>query len=115
MVGRLAVLAVALVAVATLGPAAHAQSKRSGAAAFSRADVNHDGRMTFREFEAFTANRLMRGSGKAAQKFRQLSPQQQQTRLQRRFERLDEGYKGYLTPGDWAAARDGRRRGPSQL
>ena len=72
---------------------------------FETADTDHDGRVTLQEFETFTGQRLILGNGKAAQKFRQLNPEQQAHRLQARFNRLDQGHKGYLVPTDWPARR----------
>lgn len=76
---------------------------------FNKIDANHDGRITFAEFESAMGRRLMSGQGKAAQKFQQMSPAQRSARIQRRFDRLDEARKGYLTPADFSAARDARR------
>jgi hypothetical protein len=84
--------------------AASAAGKR-----FNQIDANHDGRVTFAEFEQAVARKMMSGEGRRADKFRQLSPTQRSAQLQRRFDRLDEGHKGYLTPGDFAAARDAKR------
>ena len=82
---------------------------------FDKADANRDGRVTLQEFEAQTTRNMMNGQGKRAEKFRQLSPQQRAERIQRRFHRLDEGGKGYLTRGDFEAARDNRKHRAGQL
>jgi Ca2+-binding EF-hand superfamily protein len=91
-------------AIASL-PLAHAEA----ASRFDKADANHDGRVTLQEFEAFAGNRLMAGTGKAAQKFKQLGPDQQASVLQRRFQKLDKARKGYLTREDFDAARSSQR------
>ncbi len=98
------------VAIASL-PLAHAEA----ASRFDKVDANHDGRVTLQEFEAFTGNRLMAGNGKAAQKFKQLGPDQQADWLQRRFQKLDRDHKGYLSREDFGAARRGRPRPSGQL
>jgi len=67
---------------------------------FDDADANHDGRVTFQEYEAYTANRLMAANGPRVQSFKQLSPQEQAARLQQRFEKRDNGHKGYLDRND---------------
>ncbi|MHB8814492.1 MAG: MipA/OmpV family protein [Steroidobacteraceae bacterium] len=71
---------------------------------FDPADTNHDGRVTLEEFEAFVTQRLKQGQGPAARKFRQLSPAAQRARLERFFEQLDSGHKGYLDRSDWSEA-----------
>jgi Ca2+-binding EF-hand superfamily protein len=76
---------------------------------FEKADANRDGRVTFQEFETQTNRQMTKGKGKMAEKFRQLSPQQRAKRIQRRFHRLDEANKGYLTPADFEAAREARK------
>jgi Ca2+-binding EF-hand superfamily protein len=83
---------------------------------FDKTDANRDGRVTLQEFEAQAMRHMMNGRGKRAEKFRQLNPQQRAKRIQRRFQRLDEGGKGYLTQGDLDAARDMvRKRKSGQL
>jgi Ca2+-binding EF-hand superfamily protein len=68
---------------------------------FDAADTNHDGRVTFQEFDAYEIPRLMAANGPLAQRFKALSPEQQAARLQQRFGRLDSGGKGYLDRNDW--------------
>jgi Ca2+-binding EF-hand superfamily protein len=99
------VLATAVAAVALLPLSAQAAGGR-----FNKADANRDGRVTLQEFETLTNHQMMNGRGQRAEKFRQLSPQQRAKRVQRRFYRLDEGGKGYLTRGDFKAARDAARK-----
>jgi hypothetical protein len=99
----------ALATVATLALAislaAGAQAQPSSNARFSRADVNHDGRVTFQEYESFVGNRMMKAKGPRAEKFRSLNPEQQVSLLQKRFQKLDHGHKGYLEPADWQGRR----------
>jgi hypothetical protein len=79
------------------GAVAHAQSK----VGFDAVDSNHDGRVTLQEYETFTTQRLMASSGRAAQKFKEMNPDQQESRLRARFNKLDRGHKGYLDRNDW--------------
>ena len=95
-IGReMAILAAAVVVIGV--PVAQAQMKGN----FDAADINHDGRVTLQEYEAYATNRLMAANGRLAQKFKQMSPQQQAARLQQRFEKLDHGHKGYVDRNDW--------------
>lgn len=68
---------------------------------FSTADANHDGHVTLQEFEEYETPRLMQAHGMIAAHFQQMSPQQQQAALQKRFNKLDRGGKGYLDQSDW--------------
>jgi hypothetical protein len=43
----------------------------------------------------------MAGNGLIAQRFKQLSPQKQASRLRQRFEAMDDGYRGYPDRNDW--------------
>lgn len=89
---------IAALAVTILGmPLAHAQMRGN----FNDADTSHDGRITLQEFESYATQNLMAGTGFRAQRFRQMSPQQQQAVLQQRFEQMDHGHKGYLDRNDW--------------
>ena len=95
---RLAVLA--LVVAFAAAPAAHARMLGD----FDSADANQDGRVTLQEYEAYVTSRLTTANGPRAQKFKRLSPQEQAVRLQRRFEAMDKGHKGYLDRNDWNGA-----------
>jgi Ca2+-binding EF-hand superfamily protein len=89
----------ALAAMSLLGtPLAQAQMRGN----FDDADKNHDGRVTLQEFETYAAARLMAANGPRARRFKRLSPEQQATLLQQRFERMDRGEKGYLDRNDWS-------------
>jgi len=68
---------------------------------FDDADTNHDGHVSLQEFEAYATPRLLATNSRRAQRFRSLSPQQQAAVLQRRFDRMDHGHKGYLDRNDW--------------
>lgn len=112
-VRRLAMTAAALACVILFAAtgAAHSQTRSS----FDQADVNHDGRVTLQEFETYATSRLMAATGSAAQKFRHLSPREQQARLRKRFEKADKDHKGYLDRADWNAAEMGRDNPPGAL
>ena len=87
-----------LIASATLAVAASAQERRPN---FDALDANRDGRVTLQEFESYTGGRLMAGNGRMAQKFKEMSPEQQEARLKARFDKLDHGHKGYLLRSDF--------------
>ena len=94
------VLSVAVYAtLAALAAPSVASAQLRGA--FAAADANHDGHVTLPEFETYASSRLMAANGPVAQRLKQLSPQQQDARLQQRFAKLDHGNKGYLVPTDW--------------
>lgn len=104
---RTILLTIAILSVAALATTAQAQSTQttSGAGRFARADANRDGRVTFGEFESFMGARLMKAKGARGEKFRSLNPEQQVMVLQKRFQKLDHGHKGYLEPADWQPHR----------
>ena len=79
-----------------------AQAQRRGN--FDDADTNHDGHITLPEYQAYMTNRLMAANGTRAQKFKELSPQDQAARLAQRFTKLDTGHKGYLDRNDWGGS-----------
>jgi Ca2+-binding EF-hand superfamily protein len=96
----------ALVAVLGLLGACSAYAQMQGPMRgnFDDADANHDGRVTLAEFKDYLTKRLTAGNGPVAQRFKQLSPQEQADRLQKRFNKLDHGQKGYLDRNDWSGS-----------
>ena len=72
---------------------------------FDDADVNHDGHVTLQEYQDYTTKRLEASNGRIATKFKQLSPEDQADRLQKRFQKMDHGNKGYLDRQDWNSAQ----------
>ena len=92
----------ALVAVVGLltACAAHAQMKGN----FDDADANHDGKVTLQEYKDYVTNHLSSANGRMAQRFKQLSPEDQAQRLQKRFDKMDHGQKGYLDRKDWSGS-----------
>ena len=81
--------------------AAQAQMKGD----FDAADSNHDGHVTFEEFSAYAKQQLDAGNSRKAQRFKQLSTDQQTAVLRKRFDRADHSHKGYLERSDWSAPR----------
>ncbi|MCB8881897.1 hypothetical protein ACELLULO517_16760 [Acidisoma cellulosilytica] len=96
-IGTLGLLAFA--GTLALAPMALAQMKGN----FAVADANHDGRVTFPEFDAYAMQMLANANGPLAQRFKAMTPQQQQSILQKRFAKRDQGNKGYLDQNDWNA------------
>ena len=92
----------ALVAVFSLmgACAAHAQMKGN----FDDADANHDGHVTLQEYKDYVTARLASANGPIAQRFKQLSPEDQAQRLEKRFNKMDHGQKGYLDRKDWSGS-----------
>jgi Ca2+-binding EF-hand superfamily protein len=99
MAFRLSAGLAALAAVVALTGTAcvHAQNRGN----FEDADTNKDGHVTLQEFEAYATRRLVNGSGRVARRFQKLTPEQQSTRLEQRFQKLDHDHKGYLDKNDW--------------
>jgi MipA family protein len=92
--------ALALLVLFAGARAAHSQTQST----FDDADTNHDGRVTLQEFQDYATKLLEEATGPAARKFKQLTPQEQETRIQNRFNKADKGHKGYLDRSDWGAA-----------
>jgi Ca2+-binding EF-hand superfamily protein len=89
--------ALALLTILLGASTAHARMRGN----FDEADANHDGRVTLQEFEAYVTRRLANVNGPRAQRFRQLSTQEQAARIQQRFNRMDPDHKGYLNRSNW--------------
>lgn len=90
---------VALAIIAALMAAPSAYAKNLGD--FNIADAKHDGHVTLQEFSTYETQRLQASNGLMAQRFKQMTPQEQEARLQARFKKLDSGNKGYLDQNDW--------------
>lgn len=93
----------ALVAVIGLlgACAAHAQQMRGN---FDDADADHDGKVTLQEYTNYVTKKLAAANGRMAQRFKQMTPQDQADRLQKRFNKMDHGQKGYLDRKDWSGS-----------
>ena len=87
-------VATAIVFVVATGASAQAVDR------FARMDLDQDGKITLQEFETVVGNQFRQGKGRKAEFFRSLSPEKQAAILQKRFQRLDRGNKGYLVPDD---------------
>lgn len=79
---------------------AHAQMKGN----FDDADANHDGHVTLQEYKDYVTSRLATADGRVAQRFKQLTPEEQAARLEKRFNKMDHGRKGYLDRKDWSGS-----------
>ncbi len=91
-----------LVAIISLMTACAAQAQMKGN--FDDADANHDGHVTLQEYKDYVTARLATANGRIARKFKQLSPEDQAARLQKRFDKMDHGQKGYLDRKDWSGS-----------
>jgi Ca2+-binding EF-hand superfamily protein len=100
MKASLRIAALAAVMACGAACAVHAQVRGK----FDDADTNHDGHVTLEEFQAYATSRLAAVSGPRAQAFKSLPPDQQAARLQKRFQALDKGNKGYLDRKDWGSS-----------
>ena len=94
--------AAALVTMIGLLGACAAQAQMKGN--FDDADANHDGHVTLQEYKDYVTARLATANGRVARKFKQLSPEDQAERLQKRFDKMDHGQKGYLDRKDWSGS-----------
>lgn len=98
----LQVRSAALVAILCLMGACAAEAQMKGN--FDDADANHDGHVTLQEYKDYVTAHLADASGRIARKFKQLSPEDQAARLQKRFDKMDHGQKGYLDRNDWSGS-----------
>jgi Ca2+-binding EF-hand superfamily protein len=96
------VRAVVLVAMLGLAGAGAAQAQMKGN--FDEADANHDGHVTLQEYKDYVTAHLTSANGRLARRFKQLSPEDQAARLQKRFDKMDHGQKGYLDRKDWSGS-----------
>lgn len=100
------VIAAATPALAQTAPDAAPPAKLPRA--FVAADTDHDGRLSFAEFKAmvqrFEARRAARHPEAAAQ-MAKLTPEQLDTRLHKRFDRIDTDHDGFIEPAEWLQMR----------
>ena len=94
--------ATAMVAMFGLLVAGAAQAQMKGN--FDDADANHDGHVTLQEYKDYVTTALATANSRIARKFKQLSPEDQAARLQKRFDKMDHGQKGYLDRKDWSGS-----------
>ena len=94
--------AAALVAAVGIMGACTADAQMKGN--FDDADANHDGHVTLQEYKDYVSSHLATANGRMAQRFKQLSPEEQAARLEKRFNKMDHGQKGYLDRKDWSGS-----------
>lgn len=78
-----------------------AQVQTNKSQSFSIADKNHDGRISFDEFETYVRNYLREKNNFEASGFSMLSHSTQEAVLKDHFDKMDIGHKGYLLPREW--------------
>ncbi len=86
-----------------IAPAAQAQVSAN----FDAADADHDGHLTFDEFQAYATRIAAASSGAMAATFNQRTPADQAARLHLRFDAADTDHKGYLTRAEFDAMAAG--------
>jgi len=91
-----------IAALAALSTASVANAQMRGN--FEEADADHDGKVTLQEFQTYATQQLKAHDGPMAQRFKQLSPDQQAAILQKRFEKADSSHKGFITQQDWSGS-----------
>ncbi|MBS0966476.1 EF-hand domain-containing protein [Acetobacter okinawensis] len=69
--------------------------------AFRSADANHDGRLSYEEFEKEVRTILENKDDFEGRGFRLLGEETQKAILNERFRKMDIGNKGYLVLSDW--------------
>jgi outer membrane protein len=103
MVSHTVSLSLRTIAIAALTLLSLATARAQMKGDFDAADANHDGRVSFEEFATYAKRQLDSANGAKAQRFKQLSSQQQTTLLRKRFDKVDHSHKGYLDRDDWGA------------
>lgn len=68
---------------------------------FGAADANHDGKVSLQEYQAYATQQMAGRNGRLAQRFKALSPQDQQARLKQRFDAADANHDGVLDRKEW--------------
>jgi Ca2+-binding EF-hand superfamily protein len=68
---------------------------------FQAADANHDGKVSLQEYQAYASQQLMSRNGRMAQRFKALSPQEQQARLKQRFDGAVADHNGFIDRKEW--------------
>lgn len=97
---RLSVLAMGIAIASTF--ILPAQARMLGN--FDEADVNHDGKVSLQEYQAYATQQMASRSGRLAQRFKALSPQDQQARLKQRFDAADSDRNGVLDRKEWSGS-----------
>jgi len=68
---------------------------------FKAADLNHDGRLTWPEFEQAVRKILSIRDNFQARAFQMLGPKTQETLMKEHFASMDKDHKGYLLLREW--------------
>lgn len=68
---------------------------------FQAADTNRDGKVSLQEYQAYATKQMAGRNGRLAQRFKALSPQDQQVRLKQRFDAADANHDGSLDQKEW--------------
>lgn len=71
---------------------------------FDEADANHDGKISLQEYQAYASRQMASRNGRLAQRFKALSPQEQQARLKQRFDAADADHNGILDRKEWSGS-----------
>ncbi|KXV23495.1 EF-hand domain-containing protein [Gluconobacter sp. NFX36] len=90
-----------ILAFALVSSSCSAQVQTNENQSFSIADKNHDGRISFDEFEVYVRDYLREKSSFEASGFSMLSHSTQEAVLKDHFDKMDVGHKGYLLPNEW--------------
>ena len=78
-----------------------AQVQNDKSQSFSMADKNHDGKISFDEFDVYVRDYLSKKNNFESSGFFILSHTTQEEVLKDRFNKMDVGHKGYLLPNEW--------------
>ena len=78
-----------------------AQVQNDKRQSFSMADKNHDGKISFDEFDVYVRDYLRKKNNFESSGFFILSHTTQEEVLKDRFNKMDVGHKGYLLPNEW--------------
>ena len=78
-----------------------AQVQNDKIQSFSTADKNHDGKISFDEFDVYVRDYLRKKNNFESSGFFILSHNTQEEVLKDRFDSMDVGHKGYLLPNEW--------------
>lgn len=98
------ILIVSVIFIGLLPESSHAaDNEQERVSTFRVADTNHDGRLSFDEFEQAVRNILSKRESFQARGFRMMGNATQRAILQDHFKEMDSHHKGYLVLSDWHA------------
>ena len=78
-----------------------AQVQTDKSQSFSEADKNHDGKISFEEFEIYVRSYLRKKSNFESSGFSMLPYSTQEAILKDHFDKMDVRHKGYLVQTEW--------------